>query len=386
MSTTRTSALAIAALLSAFLGQCLRGADFTWQEQETTLATHQSAAVAAWTDENGEPTTDAESPVADGGHVAESPLLDACDRCDSATPCGCGATCADWLGCGSSRCCDRHQYRRYCGKGRLLGVFAPTDPRFNNFISPMTNPVYFEDPRNLTEARAIFLDHDIPTSVLGGGHIQLVAVQLRAALTDRLSVIATKDGYIFNGNGPPINGWADINLGLKYNLYADALRQRLLSVGTRYAMPTGTPKALQGLGDGQFDLFLSGGTQLGKYSHFLSNAGFRLACNPSLGNDQFWWSNHLDRRLANIPLYGLLELNWYNYLSNGTAGVPGLGGLDLYNLGSSGIAGNNVVTGAGGIKYKPTINSELGVCYEVPLTGRRDIINGRLTVDLILRY
>ena len=73
-------------------------------------------------------------------------------------------------------------------------------------------------------------------------------------------------------------------------------------------------------------------------------------------------------------------------MSNGTAGVPGLGGLDLYNLGSSGIAGNNVVTGAGGIKYKPTINSELGVCYEVPLTGRRDIINGRLTVDLILRY
>ena len=101
-----------------------------------------------------------------------------------------------------------------------------------------------------------------------------------------------------------------------------------------------------------------------------------MVTDPGEGNDQFWWSNHIDRRLANIP-YGLMEMNWYHYMTNGHSGVPGLGGLDLYNLGLGGIAGTNVLTAAWGLKYKPSVNSEVGVCLEVPLTMHGDIVDER---------
>jgi hypothetical protein len=249
----------------------------------------------------------------------------------------------------------------------------------------MTNPVYFEDPRNLTEARLIFLNHQIPGAVMGGGAVQLLALQVRAALTDRLSIIATKDGYIFPGDGPPIEGWADVALGLKYNLYADPGEQRLLSAGFTYELASGSQNALQGNGSGEFDMFLTGGMQLGELSHFVSALGFRLPTDPGDQNDQFYWSFHWDRRLAARPIYGFFELNWYHWLTNVAGGQP-VSGLDLYNLGSSGVAGTNIVTGAIGAKVKFTENTELGVAWEVPLTQRRDLLDNRITADFIIRY
>jgi hypothetical protein len=45
-----------------------------------------------------------------------------------------------------------------------------------------------------------------------------------------------------------------------------------------------------------------------------------------------------------------------------------------------------VVTGAVGLKYKPTRSLELGLCYETALTSRRDLMQDRVTADLIWRY
>lgn len=59
---------------------------------------------------------------------------------------------------------------------------------------------------------------------------------------------------------------------------------------------------------------------------------------------------------------------------------------DLFNLGSPGVEGNNIVTNAYGLKYKPNRNLESGVAWEFPLTERRGVLDNRLTVDLILRY
>ena len=120
------------------------------------------------------------------------------------TGCGCGSGCSN--GC---ECDDR-----------LFGIIARSDRCFSDFISPMTNPVFFEDPRTLTEARVIFLNHKTPPA-LGSDNVQLAAVQLRAALTDRLSFIATKDGFIFSQSPLLDDGWADVAAGLKYNLIHD---------------------------------------------------------------------------------------------------------------------------------------------------------------------
>jgi len=192
---------------------------------------------------------------------------------------------------------------------------------------------------------------------------------------------------MFNsGDGPHINGFMNPNAGLKYLLYSDPYKQRLLSAALIYELPVGSTHALQGNGDGVIDLTLTGGAQVGRLWHVVSAGGFRLATDPNKQNDSFWWSAHIDRRMENIPLYGFFETNLYHWLSNGTGGIPGVGGLDLYNLGSSGVAGTTVVTGAIGTKYRFGRMNEVGVAWEVPLTSNHDIIDNRLQANLILRY
>lgn len=300
----------------------------------------------------------------------EIELCSACERC-----CECGDGCCDaCCDCGSA-CCNK----------RLLGLIAPSDHCFDDFISPMTNPVFFEDPRTLTEARAIFLRHEVPTAALGGT-VHLFAVQLRAALTDRLSIIATKDGFVTSTSPLIDDGWSDVAAGLKYNLFADPQSQRLLSTGFTYEMPVGTPRTLQGNGDGEFHLFLSGGMQLLENAHWISGTGFRIPSDPAAESRMWYWSNHLDYQMSD-RWYVLTELNWYTWIGSGlNTTLPGVEGGDLFNLGSVGVSGNDIVTNAVGLKYKRSRHSEIGVAYEYPLTDRRDVLQNRLTVDWIFRY
>lgn len=274
------------------------------------------------------------------------------------------------------------------GCDRLLGFIAPSDHCLCDFISPITNPVYFEDPRTLTEARVIFINHTLPgVAPLAGGDVQLLAMQLRAALTEDLSLIATKDGFIFAGPDAPMeDGWADVNVGLKYNLYKNYDALQVVSIGARYELPIGSHQALQGNGDGQFDVFLGGATALGSAMHFMTTAGIRLPTDTNDQSQSFYWSGHLDRRLGDSNFFVLGEVNWYHWLKSGTGGIPGIEGLDLYNLGSTNVAGNDIVTGAFGMRFKPSCQREYGIAWEAPLTERRDILSNRLTIDMILRY
>ncbi len=266
----------------------------------------------------------------------------------------------------------------------LDDCFAETPCGFDSFISPMTNPTFFEDPRTLSEARLIFLNHKVP-GALGGGDIQLYAMHVRAALSDRLSLIATKDGYIVSSNPNVGDGWADVSVGLKYNLMANYCEQRLLSVGATYEMAVGSQRALQGNGDGTFHLFLSGGAELFQNSHWISGSGLVLPTDGDAESDLFYWSNHFDYYLGRC-WYALTEFNWYHWMESGANGIPGVEGGDLFNLGSTGVAGNDIVTGAFGLKYKPNRCTEVGLAWEVPLTDRQDVLENRLTADWIIRF
>lgn len=306
----------------------------------------------------------------------------------------------DWLGgpaavpCEESACaglaagedgCD------WCDKCPLLGFIQPTDTRWACFISPMTNPVFFEDPRTVSEVRFIFAQHTIPP--LAGGAIpasdlQVLAVQARVAITDDLSIIATKDGYIWaSPNAPLDDGWADVALGLKYNLWKDVDLQRILSVGGTYELPVGSPQALQGNGSGEFNLFGSYGMLFGDWNHFLTAAGFRLPADRQDENQVFYWSAHVDRQLGGSWVYGFVEGNWYHWMSNGAnVALDGIQGGDLFNFGSTGVAGSDILTGAFGLKWKPGLLQELGVAWELPLSDTEGVLDNRLTVDYILRY
>ena len=167
-----------------------------------------------------------------------------------------------------------------CCSEKFLGFVAPTSTCHADYISPMTNPVFFEDPRTLSEIRVIFVHHGIPVRApFNGGSIQLLAAQVRAALTDRLSIIATKDGYFWMPDNLPIpanDGWADVSAGLKYNLYVGDCYNSIVSAGATYELPVGSQRTLQGNGDGEFNIFLTGGARVGESGHVLSAAGIRL--------------------------------------------------------------------------------------------------------------
>lgn len=280
-----------------------------------------------------------------------------------------------------------HGYGDYGGGLGLCGLDSlvrPSDHCYDDFISPITNPVFFEDPRNLTEARLIFLNHKVPFAA-GGGDIQVYALQVRAALTERLSLIATKDGYVVSDNPVIDDGWADIAAGFKYLLYSDPGSQMLASAGAVYELPTGTPDSRQGNGDGIFDLFLTGGAGLGDYGHWIGAGGFVLPADHNAESTWCYISNHFDYEVYD-RWYSLVEVNWYHWLESGNNGIPGIEGGDLFNFGSTGVAGNDIVTGAIGAKFKPSRNQELGVAWELPLTERRDVLENRITFDWILRY
>ena len=249
----------------------------------------------------------------------------------------------------------------------------------------MTNPLYFQDPRIQSEARFIFLNHDFPTA-LGGGKAQVYALQLRAAITENLSIIATKDGYTVSDSPLLDDGWADVAAGLQYNFYKDHCSKTLLSGGVVFELPVGTPRALQGNGDGEFHLFLSGGTEIADKTHLVSGTGFILPSNRAQQSQVWYLSNHIDRQLGDTGLYLLGEVNWYHWMNGADEFALPVEGFDYANLGSVGVSGNNIVTGAVGLKYKPTDNQEIGVAIEYPLTDRRDILDQRLTVDWIVRY
>lgn len=96
-------------------------------------------------------------------------------------------------------------------------------------------------------------------------------------------------------------------------------------------------------------------------------------------------SNHFDYEFYSRN-YALIEVNWYHWLESGNNGIPGVEGGDLFNFGSTGVAGNDIVTGAFGYKFKPSRSMELGIAWELPLTERRDVLENRLTFDCIVRF
>ncbi|MCA9065758.1 MAG: hypothetical protein KDA96_21965, partial [Planctomycetaceae bacterium] len=92
-------------------------------------------------------------------------------QCGDACADPCGEVCAN--ACGES--CD-------LGLGSLLGdgcgsgitsLLHKSDHCFDEFISPITNPIFFEDPRTLTEARLIYVNHSLPAALGSSYHTNL---------------------------------------------------------------------------------------------------------------------------------------------------------------------------------------------------------------------
>jgi hypothetical protein len=275
-----------------------------------------------------------------------------------------------------------------------------SDHCFDGFISPITNPFYFEDPRSNTEARPIFLYQTIPTKndVFHGGNIEFFGVQASVALTERWSIILEKFGGIWinpkNTALPPFNGdrsgFAEVNVGPQWTFLRNERSGTLGALGLIFAIPAGATKAYQDTGSLSLVPYLTMGQNFFRSSYGSMNALGEIAYSFSINNERSDWfmtSLHLDYDVGNLhKIYPLIELDWRYYTTNGNSRVLNFEGGDLINFGSTEISGRNNLLLAAGMRYKFNECIQMGVAIEFPIVGTKDIENFRVTLDMIFRY
>ena len=114
--------------------------------------------------------------------------------------------------------------------------------------------------------------------------------------------------------------------------------------------------------------------------------GYRVPVDNDVQTTSVHFSNHVDVKLTD-RLYLFTDNVWFHWTDSANTGLPlGVAGQDAFNLSSTNVSGNDLVTQSVGAKFKPDSKSEIGVNYEFPLTDFEDIVSSRLQLELILRY
>jgi hypothetical protein len=253
-------------------------------------------------------------------------------------------------------------------------------------IAPVTNPIFFEDAVIRSEIRPIFAHHRIDDGFLGGGEAQLYAMQIRWAVTDRLAIIATQDGYLDVSNnaiGNP-NGWMDLALGVKYAVIDNEPAQFILTPGLTFHVPTGEQDVFQGRGGGEFNPFVSVQKGFGDF-HLSGNLGVRI---PVVSNEQstmLHYSLMADYYTCRwfIPF---VTFNAWTVLDEGNNIGLTSEGYDVINFGSRGASG--VTQGLLGVGFRSRIldQVDLGFAYEKAVIQPVGLTDDRFTFDICIRF
>lgn len=248
-------------------------------------------------------------------------------------------------------------------------------------------PTIFESPVVERSARPMVLYQRLPeTSIFQGGDFQVYALQLRVPITERLGFIATKDGYIdLNPDaGSDETGFADVAAGLKYAVIDDKASGLIVSPGFVFEFDVGNHDVFQGNGDGLLRTFVAAGLVKEKLN-LIGNIGFNL---PMNGDDE---SHSVDYHVhasydVHPNIQPLVELHGITYTRNGDALPVNFEGGDLINLGSTGVAGQSVFTGAVGARFPVNDMVSFGAAYEFPIGSRHDLLRDRITLDAVISF
>jgi hypothetical protein len=229
--------------------------------------------------------------------------------------------------------------------------------------------------------------------VTDGGYVNLAALQLRLALTERLGFIATKDGYAdahFDEVLGDEDGFSNIAFGFKYAILSDPESESLLTAGLRYEIPINDLETggieLQGDGDGFLNPFVTGATTFGDLG-LQASLGANIALDGDADTSILHYSLHADYEV--LPgLFPLIEMNGFTPIDHAnrlTGALGELDGVDLLNFGSD--DRDTTITIGGGLRYRFTDNVQLGLGAETPITDNDDSIFGyRLYADLVLSW
>ncbi|MCB9886741.1 MAG: hypothetical protein H6838_14710 [Planctomycetes bacterium] len=259
---------------------------------------------------------------------------------------------------------------------------------FEKFHEPIGQPIYFESPFNDTNLRFLYLHHEFSDgSTLAGGDLNVYALQARLALSERVGLIATKDGYSdLNSGIIEDEGWNDLALGLKWVAYSNRAQDFVFTPGIRYQASNGTRAVLQGGVQevSPFVSFAKGWRDL----HLVGNGTVRVPFDDDKGNTVGHWDLHLDydinpgQRAVFAPV---AEVHGVHYLTDGATALN-VGGLDYANLGSQ--PADDFVAWMGlGARCEIDQRFELGLVYEFALTDKdKDIMDQRITFDFLVRF
>lgn len=261
--------------------------------------------------------------------------------------------------------------------------------RFKRYVPPVANPLFHETPYITTEIRPIYLHNEVPDELLtDGGEIDVIACEVRIALTERLGFIASKDGYADVELDKVLtddeDGFVNISFGLKYAVFSDPAREAIFTVGVEYEPPTGRLEVsgvrLQGKGSGLLDIFASGAIALGPVG-LQAGGGVNVAMDTDFNSSMVHYSMQIDCEIGK-GLYPLIAFNGFTIVDHGDRTNVNFEGIDLVNIGST--EGGTVITAAAGGRLRLWDNVILGGAFELPLTDRKDILEWRVYADVVI--
>jgi len=287
------------------------------------------------------------------------------------------------------------------------GICTAADEPFARFIKPVTNPVYFDEPQNISYVHVVNAYQDLPkriNSKLGrvplDGHLNLTAIRVTYAFNEKFSLIAAKDGYIDFKPEHTLahdNGWGDIAAGFKYALYYCPQEEFIVSGKLLFEFSQGSREVFQGNGDGNAApsvTFLKGYDKW----QFMGSLGMIIPFNAKQESMEIYQSYHVSYALT-PRLFPLIELNHFCVARQAdrdelVASIAKFEGGDVINMGSkNGLDHRNFVTIAAGFRYRIFEqaglfnNLDFGFAYELPLTNPNDgLMENRYTADLVLHF
>jgi hypothetical protein len=281
--------------------------------------------------------------------------------------------------------------------------------RYEGFTMPVTMPYLFEEPFNTSNVSVHVVHHRFPDdSIIDGGHLTVLAVQARVALTDRLGFIATKDGYVWFRPGHRLlsdqQGWFDIAAGFKYVLIDRPEDNLIVSPTLRFDVPTGSSDMFSGNGDGVAIPGLSWAWGWGDF-HVVGDLGGRIPFDSGDESTSFFYNFHFDYAV-HPNFVPFVELNGTHWTSSGDGeldirtrigtldlsvvqGALGTGrgeGNDVVNLGSEGVSGNDIVSMAVGARFPITKHVHAALSYEFPVTSREDLLEQRASANVTYEF
>jgi hypothetical protein len=251
-------------------------------------------------------------------------------------------------------------------------------------VHPISAPYFHEDSFITSDLRFWFVYHKFSDeTILDEGNAKAVALQVRLALTDRLQLVAYKDGYLWlDSDAVDEDGWNDVGAGLKYQFYRDYEQNLFMAAGVGYEAPWGDPSVFQN--DGELRLWLSANKAWGKF-HLGANMNYRITTSDDdegAGNaDVFSWHLHADYRLTDW-FSPVIEVNGYHTTNEGDGGLT-FSGADVINFPRE---EDPTISAAIGAEFRFNEKASLRGAFEFPITDADDLFGTRVTASFVYSF